>query len=180
MGRLMIRNWRLPDAVLARIPPEAWQPATPSQSDDPDRWVPMIRLSHDKWLGATPDGNWAVGQGDRARRLQEGWHVPLLPLLESPYVDWRDHLSELRDRAPEWADAIENVVQVGPLVSAAINGEGHHWPGLAVAWLEQSAEIPRPLEALKRLAESGSRAPQQLRHRARALLAAEPGVRDRA
>lgn len=168
----MIRGWRLSQSALAVIRPETWQ-TIGERASEGHRWAPLIQLAPGKWLGVMADGNWAVGEGNRARPLREGWHVPLLPILEVPYDDWRRHLGDLRVTSPELADAVENVVQVGPLVAAAVDGEGVYWPELAVGWLERYPDIPRPFEALRRLADRSRDVPQSLRQRARSLLPAK-------
>jgi hypothetical protein len=151
----------------------AWRES--DDATDPEgfeRWAALIELGNrGKWLSVSAKGSWGVGPSSGpVRPIQEGWHVPLLPLLESSYESWLHNLEELRGRLPELGDAVERVVQIPSLLAAAIDGEGAYWPALAIGWLEESPAIPFPSQALRRLSEAGNSKPQSLRHRASGLL----------
>lgn len=174
----MVNSWRLPKQALNRLFSAPWRAIPNTTVDRPTRWVPVIRLGRSgKLLGVMPDGTWAVGKGDDPRPLQEGWHVPLLPILESSHAEWVKELSELRAVLPDVAEAVEHVVQIEPLLRAAVDGEGDYWPELAIRWLESTPELPIPTAALSTYAEAGKRKPQALRHRARSLLTRTPASR---
>jgi hypothetical protein len=175
-------TWRVAQPVLERIRADVWRELdVATDTEGVVRWAPLIEFgSGEKWLGVSLDGNWRVGPATGpARPLQEGWHVPLLPILESNYETWLHNLAVLRGRLPELAHAVERVVHLPSLLAAAIEGEGAYWPALALGWLEGSPAIPLPMEALAHLAEAGKSRPQSLRHRASALLRRSRSARTR-
>ena len=58
------------------------------------------------------------------------------------------------------------------VVVMALQWDTPHWPGLAVAWLEQGLPVDAEIAGLLDAVTSRSRWPQRLRHRAAALLRA--------
>lgn len=167
----MTRTWRLPLPVVERVLAGSWHGTADTDGAGVSRWAPLVQVGpHGKWLGVGPGGDWLIGTLDRPRPLSEGWHVPLLPILEGSYSDWTGQLLRLRRVSPEAAEALDTLVPILPLLRAAIDGEGDYWPDLALSWLEKNPELPRPHESLQRLAGAGRQRPQRLRHRAEALL----------
>jgi hypothetical protein len=165
---MRIGDRRTRASALEAIPVSAWQD---TDGTAPPRWSPVILLGRgETWLGVAPDGSWLIGRRDHLRPLPEGWHVPLLPILESTYEVWNQRLDRVRADNPALAGAVENAVQIDALLAAAINGDGAYWPERALSWLETAADLPLPTAALVSFADSGRNRPQALRQRARALL----------
>jgi hypothetical protein len=53
-----------------------------------------------KWLGVSADGSWGVGYpSGQFRSIPEGWHVPLLPVLDGSHSEWQRDLTEVRHQA---------------------------------------------------------------------------------
>lgn len=135
---------------------------------EPSRWVAILRVSTDAWLGMIDDRLYMGTILGPKREVDESRPIGLLPCLERRYDDV---ITELRARE------IELLLQPGSLVArtplkaiprVALESRLDYWIQLALDWITDTPIDAVDHEMLSALARAPW-ASQRARHRAHAL-----------
>jgi hypothetical protein len=135
--------------------------ARKTEEDFPDiAWKPHLEVKADRFLG-TFDQEWWVGSYEAPQtRVDDGFLVPLLPLLEHPLPEILSEFSLLKS-AP---DSIQPVT----LATFALEGS-QYWAVCALRWLEDGLEDFDRWDLIRQLTQNSTFS-QEARHRAMRLL----------
>ncbi len=158
-------------ANLLTTKPQQWKTSMLRGENKSVRWVPIIDVTGKNfYLGLTEEGYWVANSRDQLLKLgQNGFFVPLLPVLEQNYEKFLTHFKVSLKKV----GLPISIVSFFPWLETIICGleqGSDYWAALALKWLESCQELQTiEIESVLNKVSKAKWASQKVRQRSKRL-----------
>lgn len=133
------------------------------------RWLPVLHVAGDTWLGVVGGSAWWIGKLEGPQReIVLSNPIGLLPCLERPYTVVAADLEAKADELRTAGFRLPGGLSLAAIPGTAAASHQTYWAELALTWL---ADMPSSADCLRvlRTLEDADWATQAIRHQARRL-----------